>query len=50
MMSNLSSSHLTNTEEEGERGREVAREVTSWANRRDLSGAWLVEAVSTSPE
>lgn len=32
MMSSLSSSHLTKTEEEGERGREVERLATSWAS------------------
>ena len=32
MMSSLSSSHLTKTEEEGERGREVERVATSWAS------------------
>lgn len=33
MTSSLSSSHLTKTEEEEERGREVARADTSWASR-----------------
>ena len=43
IMSSLSSSQRTNTEEEGERGSELAREETSWARRRALSGAWVLE-------
>ncbi len=37
MTSSRSSSQRTKTEEEGDRGREVEREDTSWARRRALA-------------
>ena len=39
MTSSLSSSHRTNTVEDGDKGREVERDDTSCARRRDLPGA-----------